>query len=228
VTQHQKAEEDDQGPTYQLVAGERRWQACRLAGVDEVPAIVKEATEQQMLELALVENIQRADLNPLEEARAYQELVEAFGLTQEEVASRVGRNRVSVTNALRLLRLPEQIKEFVAEEQLTEGHARAILGLSQVTDQITLAKMVIDKGLSVRQTEEMVRRLSAEEKPKQAKRTRSPETEALETDFRHALGTKVNLSRSRRGGRLTIYFYSEEELQALYEQIVDTSEQDRR
>lgn len=211
---------------YQLIAGERRWQASRMAGLHQVPAIVKEATQQQMLELALVENIQRADLNPLEEAHAYRQLVDEFGLTQEQVASKVGRNRVSITNSLRLLRLPPQIQQLLAEGRLTEGHARALLGLDRLEDQLKLAKLVEVRGLSVRQTEEAVRRLATQAAPKPQRRA-SPDTEALEQSFREALGTKVNLSRGRRGGKLTIYFYSEEELQALYDLLVEPPDQEQ-
>ena len=224
VTARQMGEEGAGLHRYQLIAGERRWQAARMAGLQQVPVIVKEATQQQMLELALVENIQRADLNPLEEAMAYRQLVDEFGLTQEQVANKVGRNRVSITNALRLLRLPAQIQQLLAEERLTEGHARALLGLERLEDQLKLAKLVEQRGLSVRQTEEAVRRMAAQAEPK-ARQRPSPDTEALEQTFREALGTKVNLTRGRRGGRLTIYFYSEEELQALYDLLVEPPEQ---
>lgn len=207
-------------PTYQLIAGERRWQAAKLAELHQIPVIVKEATQEQMLELALVENIQRADLNPLEEAMAYQHLVEDFGLTQEQVATKVGRNRVSVTNSLRLLRLPPKVQQLLADDRLTEGHARALLGLDRLQDQLKLAALVESQGLSVRQTEEAVRRLQAKEIP-QARKRATPETEALERSFREALGTKVNLTRGRRGGKLTIHFYSEEELQVLYDLLVE-------
>jgi ParB family transcriptional regulator, chromosome partitioning protein len=210
--------------SYRLIAGERRWQAAQLAGPDRVPVIIKEATEQEMLELALVENIQRADLNPLEEAMAYRQLVDDFGLTQEQVAHKVGRNRVSVTNALRLLRLDPAIQGMLAQGRITEGHARALLGLEQLEDQLELAKRIEERGLSVRQTEEIVRRLQAGGQVSSPKQS-SPDTEALETAFREALGTKVSLSRSRRGGRLTIHFYSEEELQTLYDLLVDRDQQ---
>jgi len=211
-----------QGPErYQLIAGERRWQAARLAGLATVPAIVKEATPQQLLELALVENIQRADLNPLEEASAYRQLVDEFGLTQEQVADRVGKSRVAVTNTLRLLRLPSPAKQALADGTIHEGHARALLALPGPEAQEAALKTVVDKGLSVRQTEELVRRLLAEPTPKKPKEPANPETEALETEFRESLGTKVNLYKSRKGrGRLVIHFYSEEELQAIYDAIV--------
>nr|MBC7244892.1 ParB/RepB/Spo0J family partition protein [Chloroflexota bacterium] len=209
------------GPRYQLIAGERRWRAAMLAGLDVVPVLIKETTPQETLELALVENIQRADLNPLEEANAYRQLTEEFGLTQEQVAERVGRSRVSVTNSLRLLRLPDRIKDALWANRISEGHARALLGLTEEHLQLRVLHAIEKKGLSVRQTEELVRRLTAgEQAKKQAAPQQTPETRALEERFGRALGTKVNLYRSKHGGKLVIHFFSEEELQALYDRIV--------
>ena len=215
-----------QGPErYQLIAGERRWQAARMAGLATVPVIVKEATPQQALELALVENIQRADLNPLEEAAAYQQLAEAFGLTQQAIADKVGKNRVSVANALRLLRLPDFCRALLAGGQISEGHARALLGLEEDEEMMRRAlKVVLKQRLSVRQTEELVRRLRTGPHSPKATRTRTPEALALEQEFAQALGTKVSLSQSKRGGRLVIHYYSEEELQGLYELLVQRSQ----
>ena len=200
-----------------------------MAGLAVLPAIVKEVSPQGMLELALVENVQRADLNPLEEAAAYQALVEEFGLTQEVVAGRVGKSRVAVTNAMRLLRLPTPAKEAVISGAIKEGHARALLGLpgDELIEQ-ALAVVIADE-LTVRQTEELVRRLArqAAEPPREEQIVEeevSPETRQLETSFREALGTKVNLYRSRRGGRIVIHFFSEEELSAIYDQIVGPSD----
>jgi ParB family chromosome partitioning protein len=207
------------GVHYQLIAGERRWAAARLASLTTVPVIVKEATPQQMLELALVENIQRADLNPLEEAAAYQQLIEEFGLRQEDVAVRVGKSRVTVANVVRLLRLPEEVKAALLEDRITEGHARALLAAENPETMVQLLKLVIRRGLNVRQTEELVRRSTTQAKPK-VKEDPSPDTVALENRFREALGTKVTLSRSKKGGKLVIRFYSEEELQAIYDVIV--------
>jgi ParB family chromosome partitioning protein len=207
------------GVQYQLIAGERRWAAARLASLTTVPVIVKEATPQQMLELALVENIQRADLNPLEEAVAYHQLIEEFGLRQEDVAARVGKSRVTVANVVRLLRLPDKVKAALLEDRITEGHARALLAAENPETMIQLLKVVIRRGLNVRQTEELVRRQTAEAKPK-VKEDPSPDTVALENRFREALGTKVTLSRSKKGGKLVIHFYSEEELQVIYDAII--------
>jgi ParB family chromosome partitioning protein len=209
------------GIRYHVIAGERRLEAAKLVPLEAVPAIVKEATPQQMLELALVENIQRADLNPLEEAAAYQHLADDFHLTQQEIADRVGRNRVSVANALRLLRLPDFCRGVLASGQISEGHARALLALEDDLETMRHAlNQVISRQLSVRQTEELARRLRTLPGSPKATRTVAPETRALETEFAQALGTKVRLQRSRRGGRLTIHFYSEEELEALYEVLV--------
>ncbi len=218
-------------PRYQLIAGERRWTAAKLAGLATVPVIVRGATPQEMLELALVENIQRADLNVLEEATAYRQLMDDFGLTQEQVAAKVGKNRTTVANALRLLKLPDDIRAALADETLTEGHARAILTLTDERQQKALLRDVIEQDWSVRQTEEAARRLTepqASEHPaaKASARAKHQEhempaaTRALETDFRNALGFKVQLFRSRKGGKIVINFYSEEDLETIYTQIV--------
>ncbi len=220
-------------PRYQLIAGERRWNAAKLAGLANVPVIVRGATPQEMLELALVENIQRADLNVLEEANAYRQLMTDFGLTQEQVASKVGKNRTTIANALRLLKLPPEIQAALADESITEGHARAILTIEDEKQQKQLLRQVIEQGWSVRQTEEAARRSGEKPAPteRQVRTTVSnrrsvaePEmpaaTRALEEDFRRALGTKVQVFRSRQGGKIVVHFYSEEELEAIYSQIV--------
>ena len=210
-----------QGPErYQLIAGERRWQAARAIGLATVPVIVKEATTQQLLELALVENVQRADLNPLEEATAFRQLVDEFGLTQEQVADRVGKSRVAVTNTIRLLKLPAEVKQALTDSTIDEGHARALLSLPTAEAQVAALKTVVQKDLSVRQTEELVRRLQAEPPPQKEAKKVSPEVQALEEEFRDMLGTKVDLYRNRKGrGRVVIHFYSEEELQTIYDII---------
>jgi ParB family chromosome partitioning protein len=211
---------DVEAQHYQLIAGERRLEAARLADLTKVPVIIREATPQEMLELALVENIQRADLNPLEQATAYRHLMDDFGLTQDQVAERVGKSRVAVANSVRLLRLPDEIKGSLVQGQITEGHARAMLALDAPDGQRSVWKAVLGRGLNVRQTEEMVRRLTAAPGPKRLSQPPSPETKALEDRFREALGTKVQLFRSKRGGRLVIHFYSEGDLQALCDLIV--------
>jgi ParB family chromosome partitioning protein len=206
---------------YQLIAGERRWRAARLAGLPTVPVLVKDVAPSEMLELALVENLQRADLNPLEEAMAYRQLTEEFGLTQEQVARRVGKSRVAVSNTLRLLKAARGVQEALLDGTISEGHARALLGLEQAEAQEAALKVVLKRELNVRQTEELVRRLiGLRDEERQPPSEESPATRALESRFREALGTKVKLTRSGKGGRVVIYFYSEEELDALYERIV--------
>lgn len=214
------------GARYQLIAGERRWRAAKLAGLHQVPAIVRGTTPQQMLELALVENIQRADLNPLEEAEAYRELMDDFGLTQEQVARKVGKDRTTVANILRLLKLPPALKQAVLEEQISEGHARALLQLNDERHELSMLKTIIAKNLSVRQTEELVRRAMEAPSHRNGQRVNggghevTAETRALEEDLRRALGTKVELVRTHRGGKIVIEFYSDEELDAIYRRIM--------
>ncbi|RLC98778.1 MAG: stage 0 sporulation protein J [Chloroflexi bacterium] len=205
---------------YQLIAGERRWRSARLAGLATVPVIVKDVASSEMLELALVENVQRADLNALEEAIAYRQLIDEFGLTQEQVARRVGKSRVAVANTLRLLKAARPVQEALLEDRISEGHARALLGLEREEAQEAALKTVLKQGLNVRQTEELVRRLLGQGEKQRPVPMVSPETRALESRFREALDTKVNLKRSGAGGRIVIHFYSEEELEALYERIV--------
>ncbi len=205
---------------YQIIAGERRWRAAQLAGLETVPVLVKEAAPQQMLELALVENLQRADLNPLEEAAAFKQLMDEFGLTQEQVSRRVGKSRAAVGNAVRLLKLPQPVKARLADGTISEGHARALMALESEAAILKALTTVTRQALSVRQTEEMVRRILAGPKAKAKKTAMSAETRSLEDRFRRALGTKVNLFRSRKGGKLVIHFYSDEEFDAIYKRIV--------
>lgn len=210
-----------------LIAGERRWRAARLAGLTAVPVVVRDAAPRAMLELALVENVVRADLSPLEEAAAYRQLIDDFGLTQAAVAERVGRSRVSVTNTLRLLALPEIVQRALAEGAITEGHARALLGLPSAADQVAALEVVTARTMSVRQTEELVRRWSERRPdpiPDGAGRDRQPADPNLRrviSGFERALGAKVGLKPSKGGGgTLTIAFGSDEELDALYRRLV--------
>jgi len=205
---------------YQVVAGERRVRAARLAGLTRIPAIIKEASNAQALEMALVENLQREDLNPVEAAEAYRRLVEEFGLTQEEVAARLGRDRSSVANALRLLRLPRRLREDLAAGMLSEGHARALLGLDKAADQLKARDLVIKRGLTVRATEALVRRLRRGARgPGGRPRTGDPNLQALEDQLRVALGTKVRIVPNGKGGTLEISFFSDEDLTRLVEFI---------
>ena len=206
---------------YQLIAGERRWRAARLAGLATIPVLIKDAAPGEILELALVENVQRADLNPLEEAAAYAQLIDEFGLTQDQVGRRVGKSRVAITNKLRLLKASGAVQNALLNGAISEGHARALLGLERIEQQEALLRTVVRKELTVRQAEELVRRVTGESGQRKAKApSPSPETRALEVEFRRALGTKVSLKRSGDSGRLVIYFYSDEELDALYDAIV--------
>mgnify|MGYP001085277795 CR=1 FL=1 len=210
------------GAPYTLVAGERRWRAAQLAGLARVPAIIKEVTPQEMLEIALVENIQRNDLSPLEEAAAFQQLINEFGLTPDAVAERVGKSRVAIYNTLRLLKLPGQIQAALMQGEISEGHARALLSLSSAVDQLAVLNEIKAHDLNVRQTEELIRRLnSPKTTEKKAQRDqRWQGAKEYESRLREALGTKVALMRSRKGGRIIIEFYSEEEFEAIYEKLI--------
>ena len=204
------------GPSYVLVAGERRWRAAQLAGLETIPALVKEVTPRERLELALVENLQREDLTPLEEAAAYRQLVDEYGLTQEALAARVGKSRVAVANALRLLHLAPAVRAALADGRITAGHGRALLGCPDPETQEALLARVLAADLSVRATEELVRR-AGQPAPRPA--PRPAELAAVEEDLREALGTKVQLYHSRRGGRIVIHYFSDEELQGLYDRL---------
>ena len=213
VTQGQQAGQ------FTLIAGERRLLAARQAALDTVPVIVREATQQELVELALIENVQRADLGPLEAAEAYRQLVEDFSLSHEAVAARVGKSRVTVTNTLRLLKLPAVVQEAIAEERITEGHARTLLALSTPQAQAAALQSILKHDLNVRQTEELVRRLSGERPPRVPRIGLPPELAAIEDRLRHRLGTKVSVNPSRKGGTLVIHYYSDEDLDALVERI---------
>ncbi len=207
--------------SFQLITGERRWRAVQLAGMPTVPAMVKEATPQASLELALVENIQRRDLNPLEEAHAFRQLIDEHGLTQEALGQRIGKSRVAITNTLRLLHLPEPVRQALANGSITEGHARAILMANSEPQRLRLLERVLADHLSVRDTEAQARQMNASRlRPTDVRP--DPDVERLEDAFRQALGTRVRLVRGRRGGRLVIHFFSDEELQGIYEVITRT------
>jgi ParB family chromosome partitioning protein len=207
--------EDDDG--YTLIAGERRLQASQRAGMKEVPVIVRQATDQLRLELALIENVQRADLNPLEEANAYRQLSEEFHLSHEEIASRVGKSRVAVTNTLRLLNLPGSIQRALVEGEITEGHARALLGLTNPRAMEAALQTVLLQGMTVRQTEELVNKLKGEKPPVPIKEGPSPEEKSLEEFIRASLGQKISvkIGKDKQSGSLTLHYSSEEEFQDL-------------
>jgi ParB family chromosome partitioning protein len=221
--------EDEQGSHYQLIAGERRWRAARIAGLETVPVVIREATPLLMLEIALVENLQRTDLNPLEEAQGYQTLVEEYHLTQDQVAERVGRDRTTVANTLRLLQLPAEVREAIITlpKVFTEGHARAVLQVPGDTERITLTRQIIDQLMSVRQAEELARRYNEIALGPTADRRggrqhqQSYDTRQLEEEFIRAVEMKVKLQRSTKGkGSLTLYFTNEDQLQRLHDLLV--------
>ena len=205
------------GGGYQLIAGERRWRASRLAGLKTIPALVKEATKRELLEMALIENIQREDLNPLEAAEAYKRLQDEFKLTQEDLAKRVGKERSTVTNFLRLLGLPKEIKQELATGALSMGHAKALLSLERVRDQMQVAVMIVKKGLSVREAEALAARLK--NPPKEKKARLSHELKSVEEKLKKTLGTKVNIIAKSKGGRIVIEYYSTEELDRIIDKI---------
>lgn len=199
---------------YELIAGERRWRAAQMAGLRDVPVILREVRDTEMLELALIENIQRAELNPIEEAEGYQKLISEFDYTQEELSIRVGKERSTIANYLRLLRLPEQIKEDISKGVVSTGHAKAILGLEAPQRQIEAHAIVVKKGLSVRETESLVKRI-AKGQPEKKVRKASADIDRLQEGLMRSLGTKVRIAGSGRKGKIVIEYYSSDELDRL-------------
>ncbi|HHY87460.1 MAG TPA: ParB/RepB/Spo0J family partition protein [Chloroflexi bacterium] len=210
----------DAAGEYTLIAGERRLRAARLAGLRTVPVIVRTASEQQRLELALIENVQRADLSPLETAAAYNMLAEDFGLSHEDIARRVGKSRVAVTNALRLLKLAPKARQALEKGLISEGHARALLGLNLPAAQESALATVIKNELNVRQTEELVRKLNGQRPERKPAPAPAPEVTDLEERLQQRLGTRVNLKPSKKGGRVIIHYYSDEDLESLLNHLL--------
>ena len=215
------------GDRYELIAGERRWRAARLAGLSKVPVVVKDVPDKDLLEIALIENIQRENLNPIEEAQAYQRLIETVGLTQESLAARVGRDRSYITNYLRLLKLSDDLQKLVVEGRLSTGHARTILGLSDVDQQRKLARQIIDGGLSVRATEHLVRKNAGGSAPSKTASAVDPNIRAAETKLRRALGTQVRIVQLRGEGRgkVEISFFSNQDLDRIYNLLLPATAQ---
>jgi ParB family transcriptional regulator, chromosome partitioning protein len=205
---------------YTLIAGERRWRAAKKAGLSMVPVIERTVSKQGQLELALIENLQREDLTPLEMAEAYQQLSEDFSLTHEQIAERVGKSRTSITNTLRLLNLTNPARDSLAKGLISEGHARAILGLPNVQAQNAALSTVLKHNLNVRQTEALVKKLSGKKPPSKPKPGPSSEVHALENRLRNFFGTKVKLNDGKKGGSLMIYYYSDEELNSILDKIL--------
>lgn len=203
---------------YEIVAGERRWRACRIVGLKEVPCIVKELTDEENMLLAIIENMQREDLNPIEEAEGLKQMIDTYGLTQEQVSYSVGKSRPYITNSLRLLKLPEEVRTLTASGQISVGHAKALAAVKDRDKQITLAKKTAKDGLSVRQIELMAKETKAPAR-KAPKAKKSADEKKIEEDMKNALGTKVNLNRKGKKGKIEIEFYSDEELERLIELI---------
>ena len=208
--------------TYTLIAGERRLRASQIAGLNTVPVVTRQADDRELLELALIENIQREDLSPLEAAEAYKSLEENFNLTHEEISKRVGKNRASVTNTMRLLKLPGEVQKALLEKKITEGHARVLLSLPTPQAQIYAMNHIIKNELNVRQTEEYIRSLLGEsnKKTKTAKTDLTPELKEIENKLRQSIGTKVSLRPTKNGaGSISIHYYSDEELESIIDKL---------
>lgn len=210
---------------YEIIAGERRWRAAKAAGLKEVPVVLKEYSKQEAMEISLIENVQRADLNPIEEALGYRQLIDEFGLTQEEIAVRVAKSRTAITNTMRLLKLDEQIQNMLVQGVITSGHARALLSLEDAQMQLKAAKEILDKKLSVRETERLVKRLQKEASGEKKEEKKKDETLALiyqdlEDRMTSVMGTKVSIhNKDKNKGRIEIEYYSEAELERIVEMI---------
>lgn len=213
------------GDNFQIIAGERRWRAAKIAGLKEVPVIVREYNKQQSVEIALIENVQRADLNPIEEALAYQQLMQEFGLKQEEIALRVSKNRATITNSIRLLKLAEPVQQLLISGEISSGHARALLGLEEKEQQIALASQIIEKGLNVRQVEKLVKMMAKPQKDEKEKEEGEEKDLSfifrdLEEKMKGIMGTKVMIhQKDKNKGRIEIEYYSASELERIVELI---------
>jgi len=211
------------GPRFHVIAGERRIRASRMAGLKQVPAIIKEADDSEMMQIAVIENVQRQDLNPVEEASAYRKLIEEFSFTQEEVSDLVGKSRSAVANTLRLSKLPPDVLELVSRETIAEGHARALLGIKSLEAQSKLAKEAVRRKYSVRQLEEAVNRLTGSGKKRIVKK-KDPEAARIEDLYRRRLGTKVNVKGNSATGKIEIYYYSQDDLERIIELTIGVEE----
>lgn len=203
------------GQGYEIVAGERRWRAARMVGLKEVPSIVKELTDEENMLLAIIENMQREDLNPIEEAEGLKKMIDTYGLTQEQVSRGVGKSRPYITNSLRLLKLPEKLRYMTADGSLSVGHARALAAIKDKKTQEKLAERVVKEGLSVRQIEKVTQEKSTREKTRGTRKTKSADEKRVEMELREALGTKVSLNRKGAKGKIEIEFYNGEEMERL-------------
>lgn len=211
----------DRGEYYEIVAGERRWRAAKLAGLKEVPVIIRDLTDQEIVEISLIENIQREDLNPIEEAQAYKRLLTEFHLKQDEVAERVYKSRTAVTNSMRLLKLCDQVQKMVIDDMISTGHARALISIEDPEEQYMIAQKIFDEKLSVREVEKLVKNLHKPEKPKkQEDKTLAAIYENISDRLKQCLSTKVSVSAKQNGsGKIEIEFYDHEDLERLLEKI---------
>ena len=212
----------DKNDYYEIIAGERRWRAAKLAGLKEVPVIIKNLTDQEIVEISLIENIQREDLNPIEEAMAYKRLLTEFNLKQDEVAERVSKSRTAVTNSMRLLKLDERVQQMVVDDMITTGHARTLLGIADAEKQYTVAQQIFDEKLSVRETEKLVKKLQKQKEEESAKKpvnnTMSIIYQDLEQKLKNIMGTKVNIrQKDDNKGKIEIEYYNKEELDRIIE-----------
>lgn len=207
---------------YEIIAGERRWRAAKIAGIKELPVIIKELTEQEIVEISLIENIQRENLNPIEEAKAFKRLLDEFHLKQDEVAERVSKSRTAVTNSMRLLKLNEKVQNMVIEEMLTTGHARALLAIEDSTLQVEVATKIFDEKLSVRETEKLIKEIKNPKKPKIKKKEENEFLyKDLENKMKDVMGTKVSITSKGNGkGKIEIEYYSDEELERMFDMIM--------
>ena len=212
---------------YEIIAGERRWRASKLAGLKELPVIVKDFSEQEIVEISLIENIQRENLNPIEEAMAYKRLLEEFNLKQDEVAERVSKSRTAVTNSMRLLKLDDRVQQMIIDDMISTGHARALLAIDDREQQYILANKIFDEKLSVRETEKLIKALKNPKKEEKKKETDQKEFiyADLEEKLKSVIGTKVSINQKKPGkGKIEIEYYSEEELERIYDLIMTTAE----
>ena len=218
----------DKNDHYEIIAGERRWRAAKLAGLKEIPVIIKELTDQEVVEISLIENIQRENLNPIEEAMAYKKLLEGFHLKQDEVAERVSKSRTAVTNSMRLLKLDEKVQQMIVDDMISTGHARALLAIDDHEQQYELAVRVFDEKLSVRETEKLVKDIKNPKKPKEKKVIEHAFVYTdLENRMKEVLGTKVSIAAKGNGkGKIEIEYYSDKELERMFDMIVSLGKED--
>lgn len=209
------------GKAFEIVAGERRWRASRQAGLKEIPCLVRELSEEELALFAIIENMQREDLNPVEEAEGLERMISSFGLTQEQVSKSVGKSRPYISNSLRLLKLPKEARELLSTGQISNGHARALLSLEDAEKQVELAKKIVKDGLSVRTVEAIVSGKADKPRPKPRKIVKSPDVMQVEEDLKKSLGTRVNLKQAGKKGKIEIEYYSREELERLIDMLKD-------